>query len=204
MLGPRTPCIDTLSACLVGTIRNTLHQRGQSGRDSAHPEPMPAPRDPAALPTHSHPFRESTSASSVLTVVPTPGPATRSSAEQSPAASTGTAQRIRGPLPRPPSLQSMKQNTQSGRQGSTRGRGNEIFETIRHVAPGNQSQGSGSGHARDRAGHGSELHQERDHEGDGHADPLDRSPIDSPTFGNASPPGGDNAAYGMDDVILDR
>lgn len=50
------------------------------------------------------------------------------------------------------------------------------------------------------------MHQERelelDLEGDG--DPLDRSPIDSPTFGNAIPPGVPENNYGMDDVILDR
>jgi hypothetical protein len=110
----------------------------------------------------------------------------------------GTVQRARGPLPRPPSLQSL-QGGSPAPHGGHRGKGNEIFETIRHAPTQTQmQQGYGSGHARDRAGYGTETHQDHSQTG----------AVTASAIGNTIDRAGDGVQLGdglngMDDMMLD-
>jgi hypothetical protein len=124
---------------------------------------------------------------------------------------TSTAQRARGPLPQLPGPPTLSGRPATQAQGSHRGRGNEIFETIRHApaAPHDRQVGTAAGgsrgHARDRAGHGTELQREGTTSREGTEDSLEASPLDTP---GAVRDGVRQEAdqlinNGMDDAMLD-
>jgi hypothetical protein len=124
---------------------------------------------------------------------------------------TSTAQRARGPLPQLPGPPTLSGRPAPQAQGSHRGRGNEIFETIRHAPAAPQDRqvgtaaGGSRGHARDRAGHGTELQREGTTSREGTEDSLEASPPDTP---GAARDGVRQEAdqlinNGMDDAMLD-
>ena len=122
------------------------------------------------------------------------------------------SQRTKGPLPQLPGPHSLAGRSNNSAQGSHRGRGNEIFETIRHAPPAPQSRAVGTsadsnsrGHARDRAGHGTELQQASTTSRDDSEDPLEGFPagpsVISPLAHHLE--ADQFAQNGMDDMMLD-
>jgi hypothetical protein len=123
-----------------------------------------------------------------------------------------TAQRQRGPLPLPPKIFDETGDILPASSSYQKSRGNEIFDTIKHVpvATARQTGGAavtnpGSGHARDRAAHGTEVHREPTVDSQARqSDPPEHSPPGSPSETLTRPESPSQfVAAGMDDMMLD-
>ena len=124
-----------------------------------------------------------------------------------------TAQRQRGPLPLPPTFPGQSSDLPLTSASHHKSRGNEIFDTIKHVPVGSTrptglsgtAAAPGSGHARDRAAHGTEMHREAtlDMQSE-QPDILEHSPPATES-GNVPQPSSplQSVSPGMDDMMLD-